>query len=177
MESTDDFEGSTSRRRLLKGAVAGAGALWVAPTIDSFVSPAAAASGTATAALRKDANGGLLDRCISGCGGALGLDLCGPVSRGDIVFTRTTGSPDEICASITLDSGPSTTGRSVYILQSDGTDCLEQTLVGTWAATPAQGPQVFCADIVPGATWFTIHSPQSGGGGTDIYSSDGVNLP
>ena len=34
----------TSRRTLLKAAVVGAGALWVAPVVDSFTSPAAAAS-------------------------------------------------------------------------------------------------------------------------------------
>ena len=177
MESTDDFERSASRRRLLKGAVAGAGALWVAPTIDSFVSPAAAASGTATAELRRDPVGTTTNRCLSGCGGALGLDLCSPTGRGDITFTRTVGSPDQICASITLDSGPSIANRQVYILQSDGTTCLAQTLVGTWAATPADGPQVFCAPVASGATWFTIHSPESGGIGTARYTSDGVNLP
>lgn len=165
---------SSSRRTLLKGAVAGAGALWVAPTIDSFVSPAAAAStatqGTGT--LRKDPNGTLAARCVQGCNGN-----CSNAGRGSVTYTRSAGGSATICVSITLASGPDITGRQVYILQSNGTTCLAQTLVGTWAATPANGPQQFCTSVVSGATWFSVHMPISGGGGTDIYTSDAVNLP
>ena len=71
--TTDEFDADASRRRLLKGAVLGAGALWVAPTIDSFFSPAAAASGTATnGSLRKDPNGTPANRCVAGCNGNVG---------------------------------------------------------------------------------------------------------
>lgn len=38
----------TSRRRMLQGRAVGAGDLWVAPAIDSFVTPAAELSGHAT---------------------------------------------------------------------------------------------------------------------------------
>ena len=157
----------------------GAGALWVAPTIDSFFSPAAAASGTANGSLRKDPNGTLANRCISGCNGIVGggQNNCSPAGRGSVVFTRNAGSPDTICVSITLSSGPDITGRDVYISMSNGTNCLTQVKVADWAASPANGPQSWCTNVVSGATWFSVHMPVSGGGGTDIYTSDAVNLP
>ena len=177
--TTDESDAGASRRRLLKGAVAGAGALWVAPTIDSFFSPAAAASGTATGQLRKDPNGTLANRCISGCNGIVGggQNNCSPAGRGAVVFTRNVGSPDTICVSITLESGPNITGRDIYISMSDGTSCISQVKVGDWAASPANGPQTYCTNVASGATWFSVHMPVSGGGGTDIYTSDAVNLP
>jgi hypothetical protein len=163
-----------SRRVLLKGAVAGAGALWVAPAIDSFVTPAAAASTVTSAGanLQKDPDGTLALRCLNGCNGQ-----CSNAGRGSVTFTRSAGSPATICAAITIASGPSITGRQVYIQQSNGTTCLSSTLVGTWAASPANGPQTFCVAVATGATRFSVHMPISGGGGTDIYTSDAVTLP
>ena len=178
--TTDEFDADASRRRLLKGAVLGAGALWVAPTIDSFSSPAAAASGSATAvALRKDANGTLGTRCVSGCNGIVGggQNQCSPAGRGTVDFVRTVGSPDTICVTITMSTGTVVAGRSIHISMSDGTSCISQPLAGTWAASPSSGPQTFCAPVASGATWFSVHLPVSGGGGNDIYTSDAVNLP
>lgn len=167
-----------SRRQLLKGAVAGAGAVWVVPTIDSFTSRAAAVSGTAGGELRKDPNGTLANRCVQGCNGIVGggPNNCSNAGRGSVTFVRTE-SPATICATITLASGPNITGRDIYISMSDGTNCVDQQLAGEWASSPLDGPQTFCAAIASGATWFSVHMPVSGGGGTDIYTSDAVNLP
>jgi hypothetical protein len=178
-ETTDEFDADASRRRLLKGAVLGAGALWVAPTIDSFFSPAAAASGSATnVSLHKDANGTLGTRCVAGCNGNVGggQNQCSPAGRGSVDFVRTVGSPDTICATITMSTGTVIAGRAVHISMSDGTTCISQPLAGTWA-TPAAGPQTFCLPVASGATWFSVHLPVSGGGGNDIYTSLAVNLP
>ena len=177
--TTDGYDADASRRRLLKGAVLGAGALWVAPTIDSFFSPAAAASGTANGSLRKDPNGTPANRCISGCNGIVGGGQanCSPAGRGSVVFTRSVGTPDTICVTITLDSGPNIAGRDILISQSDGSACVSQLKVADWAENPANGPQTFCTPVTSGATWFSVHMPVSGGGGTDIYTSDAVNLP
>jgi hypothetical protein len=164
-----------SRRLLLKGAVAGAGALWLTPAIGSYVTPAAAASGTATQSLQKDPNGTLALRCGVGCD----TNQCSNAGRGSVTFVRTAGTSPTISATITLSSGPDITGRTVYILQGNGAGgCVAQSLApNAWAATPQNGPQTFTVPVASGATWFAVMIPQSGGGGTDIYTSYQVNLP
>jgi hypothetical protein len=176
-EGTTDPINGPSRRLLLKGAVAGAGALWLAPAIESYVSPAAAVSGTATQSLQKDPNGTLAARCGTGCDS----NQCSNAGRGSVTFVRTAGATPTISATITLSSGPDITGRSIYILQGNGSPtgtCIAQSLAPTvWAATPLNGPQTFTVPVASGATWFAVMIPQSGGGGTDIYTSYQVNLP
>lgn len=160
----------TDRRALLKKALVAGGVFWAVPTIDSFVSVAAAVSGSTTVGLFKTLNGNntpdpaLSALCTTGAVGNSG--------RGSVVFTRSEGPPT-ICASVTLSTGTSAVGRAVYILQSSATACLggSATQVGTWAASPALGPQTFCAPIVAGATRFVIALQLSGGGGVDGWSS------
>jgi hypothetical protein len=173
-EQPTESTSGPSRRLLLKGAVAGAGALWLTPAVESYVTPAAAVSGTATSSLQKDPSGTLASRCGVGCD----TGLCSPAGRGSAVFVRTAGATPTISVTLTLASGPDITGRSIYILQGDGTNCVAQSLAPTvWAASPQNGPQTFTVNVAAGATWFAVMIPQSGGGGTDIYTSFQVHLP
>lgn len=166
---------STSRRTLLKGAAFGAGAFWVAPTIDSLVTPAAAASGSTTASLSKATNGNNTypaGFCTLGTGGN------GP--RGGVVFTRKESPTPTICATITLSTGTNITGRVVTFYQSSGTTTLtcvgSTTAANTWPSnTP--GPYTFCAPILAGATNFFVAVDVSGGAGNDAYASTIVSLP
>ena len=164
----------TSRRALLRKAAAVGGLLWAVPTIDSFVSVAAASSGTTTATLFKTVSGNQNPPLTSVCtSGALTSNV-----RGAAVWTRSEG-PATICVTVTLSNGTSTTGRDVYILQSSTGGCLAGTVtpVGSWAATPAAGPQTFCTPIVSGATRFVVALQLSGGAGNDSYASSKVILP
>ena len=157
----------TDRRALLKKALVAGGVFWAVPAIDSFVSVAAAVSGATTVLLRKTVSGSA-DPALSA------ICLVGGVHtvRGSVVFTRSE-APSRICASVTVTSGPSVVGRQVFLLQSSSSACVGGTVtpVGTWAASPAGGPQTFCAPIVAGATRFVVALQLSGGGGTDSYSS------
>ncbi len=167
------------RRSLLKkGAVAG-GLLWAVPTVDSVFMAAAAQSSpptTATAGLFKSGNGSsnppLLSLCQVGATSTAG--------RGTAVFTRTQ-SPPTICVTVTLSTGADAQSRDIFILQSTaGQTCVGGTVtaVGTWAASPAAGPQTFCAPIVSGATNFVVAQQLTGGGGNDGWASKPpVSLP
>jgi hypothetical protein len=167
------------RRRFIKGAgvtVGAAGALWAAPAIGGFVSPAAAVSGTSTTSFVKSSNGStdpaLTTLCQSG-----GQS---PASRGTAVFKRTE-SPATICVTCTMSTGTTVAGRDIFILQSDSSGtCLGGTTTpaGTWAASPAAGPQTFCSPIISGATKFVVAQQVSGGGGNDGWSSTPpISLP
>jgi hypothetical protein len=165
-----------SRRTLLKGAAVGAGVLWVTPVVESFISPAAAVSGTGTVGLFKSGNGSsnpaLTTLCQNGPGS--------PAGRGTAVFTRTEGGTPQICVTVTLSTGADASSRSIYILQSNaGGTCLggSVTAVGTWSASAPSGPQTFCAPIVSGATRFVVAQQLTGGGGNDGWSSAPVSLP
>ena len=166
-----------SRRTLIKGAVVGAGVLWVTPVVESFISPAAAVSGTATTGLFKSGNGSanpaLTTLCQAGAGSTAG--------RGSAVFTRTEGTTPQICVTVTLSTGADASSRSIYILQSNaGGSCLggTTTAVGTWSSSAPSGPQTFCAPIVAGATKFVVAQQLTGGGGNDGWaSSPPVSLP
>lgn len=166
------------RRRLIKHAAAAGGILWVTPLMDSIVSVAAAASvpTTATASLWKSGNGSanppLGNLCSTGATSTAG--------RGTAVFTRndTLGT---ICVTVTLSTGADAQSRSIFILQSTaGGTCVGGTTtpVGFWAASPAAGPQTFCAPIASGATAFVIAQQLTGGGGNDGWASaPPVSLP
>lgn len=166
----------TDRRALLKKAVVAGGLFWTVPVIDSVLSPAAAVSGTTIVGLFKTINGNNLPDpalpalCTTGAVGNSG--------RGSVTFVRSE-SPATICATVTLSTGTSAVGRDVYILQSTSVGCVGGTVtrVGVWAASPALGPQTFCAPIVSGATSFVIALQLSGGGGVDGWSSARANLP
>lgn len=164
-----------SRRTLLKAA--GASLAGAALITAALASPAAAASGTIGGVpLVKSLNGNndpdppLPLLCLVGGVGNSG--------RGSCVFARTE-TPAMIRVTVTLSTGTSAVGRSVYILQSVSGSCVGGTvsMVGTWAASPALGPQTFSAAIVAPATHFVIALQLSGGGGVDGWSSYRVNLP
>ena len=160
----------TDRRALLKKALVAGGVFWAVPAIDSFVSVAAAVSGATTVHLFKTLNGNNTpDPALSAL---CTVGAIGNSRRGSVVFTRSEG-PATIRAAVTLSTGTSAVGRAVYILQSSASTCLggSVTQVGTWAASPALGPQTFSAPIVPGATRFVIALQLSGGGGVDGWSS------
>lgn len=161
-----------SRRKLLRAA--GAGLTGAALITVALASPAAAASGSVSGvALVKTLNGNnnpdpaLFALCTVGGVGNSG--------RGSCVFARTEG-PATISVTVTLTTGTSAVGRAVYILQSASGTCVggDVTQVGTWAASPALGPQVFTAPIVSGANRFVIALQLSGGGGVDGWSSGPV---
>ena len=167
-----------SRRTLLKAA--GAGVTGAALVTVALASPAAAASGTvAGVPLVKSLNGAndpdppLLTLCATG-----GL---GQSDRGVCTFVRTeTSAGAFISVTITLSTGTSATGRSVFILQSTSpSNCVGGTTlrVGSWAASPAKGPQTFVAPISAGASRFIISLQLSGGGGVDGWSSSPATLP
>lgn len=152
------------------------GAIWAVPTIESFVTRAAAASGggvtTANTTLQKSINGNSTPDpantvlCTTGSQGN--------APRGTVVFTRDPIA-GTICATITP-AGPSHSGRNVFILQSDATTCLggAATAAGVFPATPTA---TFCAPLVAGATFFAVSLNLLGGGGTDGTTSLRVNLP
>ncbi len=176
---------TNTRRDLLKKAIVAGGAFWAVPTIDSFVTPAAAGgSGTvtmATTTLNKWTNGNNAQPSLTA--------LCGNGSianapRGSVTFTRTSLT-NTISATVTLSTGTNITGRFVTILQST---CSANNVAGTcvntpvvdqgplaprWLATPAQGPQIFTAQILPGATCFVFLLSVSGGGGNEDYATKG----
>jgi hypothetical protein len=164
-----------SRRTVLMGA-AGVTAFWAVPTIASFTSPAAAASGQATSGLFKATSGNTplpANICTAGAGSS--------VNRGSVTLTRSE-NPATISISITLSTGQTATGRSILVLQANANGCLVNVAdpaaaVGTWAATPAQGPQVFSAPIASGADRFVVVMVASGGGGNDDTASNVVILP
>lgn len=168
----------SSRRAVLKGVGLGAGAIWVAPTIDSFLTPAAATSGTATASFFKSGSGSTNPLLSALCQtGALST-----AQRGTAVFVRTENPTPQICVTLTMSTGSTATGREIYILQSTSAGaCVspsDTVLVGTWAASPAGGPQTFCAAILATATKFVAAQQLSGGGGNDGWSSaPPVSLP
>ena len=156
-----------SRRKLLKAG--GASLTGAALITVALASPVAAASGTVSGVpLVKDVNGNgdppLSTICLTG-----GLANSG---RGFCSFTRTE-SPATISVTITLTTGTSAVGRTVYILQSTATTCVGGTAapVGVWAASPALGPQTFTAAIVSSATTFVVALQLSGGGGVNGWSS------
>lgn len=167
---------SIQRRNLLKKAAAAGGVIWAVPTIDSFLSVAAAASGTVTVPLRKSLNGNntpdpaLSVLCTTG---GIGNSV-----RGSTVWVRSEG-PATICVTITMTTGTSAEGRTVFILQAGADGCIGGTAtpVGTWATSPAGGPQTYCAPIEAGATLFVVALTFSGGGGVDGWSSEVVALP
>jgi hypothetical protein len=173
---TDASEPTTDRRALLKKAVVAGGLFWTMPAIDSVLSPAAAASGTTTVGVFKTINGNnfpdppLATLCTVGAVGNSG--------RGSATFVRSE-SPATICVTVTLSTGTSAVGRDVYILQSSSVGCVggSATRVGVWAASPALGPQTFCAPVDSGAAWFVVALQLSGGGGVDGWSSTRANLP
>ena len=123
-----------SRRTLLKGAAVGAGVLWVTPVVESFISPAAAVSGTGTVGLFKSGNGSSNPALSSLCG----TGATSTAGRGTAVFTRTEGATPQICVIVTLSTGADASSRSIYILQSNsGGTCLggDTTAVGTWSSS------------------------------------------
>lgn len=165
-----------SRRKLLRAA--GASLAGVALTTVALASPAAAASGSVTGVqLVKSLNGAnvvdppLSTLCLDG---GLGNSV-----RGTCTFSRTE-TPATISVTITLSTGTSAVGRFVYILQSVSPgSCVGGTSspVGTWAASPAAGPQTFSARIVNSADRFIVTLQLSGGGGVDGWTSIPVILP
>jgi hypothetical protein len=175
---TDSLQAQVERRAALKAALGGAAAAAVlaGPTISSFsVAPpyAAAASGTATAVMRKAGSGS--QPPVAPC--TAGPDATTGQTRGNAVFARTE-NPAQICATITLSTGQSSLGRTVQFLQSAGGTCL-----GTTTATPStwpdgtQGPFTFCSSILTGATTFVVNLVANGGNGNDDSISEPVTLP
>jgi hypothetical protein len=166
------------RRSLIKKGLTAGGLLWTVPAIDSIRMVAAAQSGptTATASLWKSGNGQTNPPLVDLC--QFGADS--PAGRGEAVFTRTE-DPPTICVTVTLSTGADAASRDIFILQSNPAQtCVggETTRVGTWAASPAAGPQTFCAPIVSGATRFVIAQQLTGGGGNDGWASAPlVDLP
>jgi hypothetical protein len=167
---------SLQRRTLLKKAAVAGGALWTLPTVDSFLSVAAAASATVTVPLVKTLNGNsqpdppLPELCTTGG--------TGNSVRGSAVWVRNEGPP-RICVTITLSTGVTVVNRQVYILQSNGSGCVGGTVtkVGDWSAAQPGGPQTFCTPILAGATSFVVALIFSGGLGVDGFSSHVATLP
>lgn len=182
------------RRALLKRAAAGtavAGAVWATPAVLGGITPAAALSGqetTSTTNLYKATSGtnstDIATQCLNGTEVATTGTENGQL-RGSVSYSRNeTVSPAQICATITINSGPDNTGREVYLLQANSSGCLGPTdqlgmyvPAGTWAATPQNGPQTFCQDIIPGADTFVLLIWQSGGSGTNASSTIPITLP
>ena len=180
-ESTDTPEGvgtgwRPDRRAAMKAALGGAvaAAAMTAPRITNFTvvpSYAAAYSGSAT--------GNLTKATVGSAGYPSNFCTVGTatnVARGSASFVRS-GTPATICVTITLSTGTSITGRSVTIFQSNASGCLGSTVVGTWAAAPAAGPQTFCAAVLAGATKFFVNLDISGGTGNQAWASTVVTLP
>lgn len=173
-----------SRRKLLKMAgvsMAGAGIISVA-----LASPAAAASGTVTTNLRKTVNEGVTPPLGSVCT----LAATGNSVRGTAVWVRTeSGSVTDsfgntvtgpaICVTCEMTTGTKANGRVIYILQSNGGTCVggTSTPLATWPGNPTsgaadRGPYTICAPILTGATAFVVAFQESGGGGSDTFSSE-----
>lgn len=162
-----------SRRKLLR--LAGAGLTGAALVTVALASPAAARSGTGTVDVVKSVNNNdnpsLTTLCL---GGGQGNS-----KRGISTFTRSEG-PATISVTITMTTGTSAVGRTVYILQSSSpTSCVGGTVTpaGNWSASFPSGPQTFTAPIVTGANRFVVALQLSGGGGVDGWSSYPVVLP
>jgi len=137
-------------------------------------SATASASGSATSALWKwNSNPPTAaDVCSNG--------PTGNSSRGSVTFTRTCSASPTISVTITVTSGPALSGtnaRDVYILQSNTTGgCLQQTLAGVYNSANGIGITIGPTPIISGATFFSVTMLQSGGGGTDTYTTNRVNL-
>ncbi len=179
-----------SRRKLLKMAgasMAGAGIITVA-----LASPAAAASGTVTTNLRKTVNQGTTPPLGDVCT----LAATGNSIRGTAVWVRTeSGSVTDsfgntvtgpaICVTCQMTTGTKANGREIYILQSNAGTCTggTATIRATWPGNPTsgaadRGPYTICAPILTGATAFVVAFQESGGGGSDTFSSEPLaNLP
>jgi hypothetical protein len=164
------------RRQLLtRAGVAGGVLVWTAPTIDSFLS-AAAAQGTAddptatTNIWKWNNNPPTTDAVCSGA-------AAGNANRGSVVFTRV-NSTNTLEMVITITSGPTIPTREVVALQSDAAgNCLAQTVaVPPTFGAPNNTPATFTVDIVAGATHFALVLLETGGGGTDTYTTTRVNL-
>jgi hypothetical protein len=170
-----DAKGASSRRSMLKKSAVAGGLVWSIPVIESITAPAAAQGSLetqVTTPLEKVTNGLAeippSETCVKGSQSNVG--------RGSVTFTRTAADPDRICAAITLTTGTDITGREVRILQSaNGALCADPAPapIGSWAATPLQGPQTFCAPVVTGVTHFVVWLSVSGGGGNDDYATEG----
>ncbi len=176
MVTPDNDEGRVhSRRNMLKGAVVGAGAIWVAPAITSFATPAAAGTSPQSSpqlTLWKYPNQNQptdAQVCVSG--------FVSTASRGWVIFTRTPGSPDTITAQIHLSTGQPVTGRSIVIMQSDGTNCLNTLTVTSHTWGPSQTDNSYTDPIVAGANTFSMIFKVSGGGGNESAATPTAFLP
>jgi hypothetical protein len=178
-------ERKTSRHRLLKQAGLVGGAVWVAPIISSLNTPAAATSGTASAAglWKTNSTPPLIGAICDGTAGTASAN------RGTVVFRRTEHPTPTIAVDITVTSGPALNGngscapvtgtaRQVIITQSDAAgNCLSQAVAGCFTA-PNNTLITFSAPIVSGAVNFAVALVVSGGGGTDTYwTAPLINLP
>ena len=165
------------RRRLLAKAAAAGTIIWAAPSI-MRVAPAQAASSvalTGTSSLWKWSQASPLaaDVCTTG--------PSGNANRGSVVFTLNCPAlPVTIGATITVVSGPSLSGanaRSVSMLQSNAAGtCLAQTVIGTYNSANNTAVTLTAIPIVAGATRFAIIMVETGGGGTDTYTTNRVAL-
>ena len=166
------------RRKVLTQAAAAGAIVWVAPTVIG-VSPAAAAGSTpvvktGTSSLWKwnSSPPNATTTCTTG--------TSGNANRGSVEFQLTCSStPQTVSASIIVTSGPALSGgnqRSVTLLQSNSSGCLSQTTVGTFNSANNVTVQMGSATLTAGATHFSLIMLQTGGGGTDTYTTNRVAL-
>ena len=171
--------GDLGRRQLLaKGLVAGT-IMWAAPMVVS-VTPAHAA-GSAASGPTATSPGWKWSAAPPSLATVCSTGPAGNANRGTASFFRNcTPTPDTISLTITIVSGPGLTGanaRTVNILQSNSTGtCLSQTAVGSFNSANNQAVTFGPIAVTAGATFFSMAMVQSGGGGTDTYTSQRVNL-
>ena len=165
------------RRRLLAKAAAAGTIIWAAPSIMG-VAPAQAASSvalTGTSSLWKWNQSPPTASVVCSTGPV------GNASRGSVVFTLNCPAlPVTIAATITVVSGPSLNGanaRNVSMLQSnDAGTCLSQTVIGTYNSANNIAVTLPAISIVAGATNFALIMVETGGGGTDTYTTNRIRL-
>jgi hypothetical protein len=176
-EEVNSGPSSNERRHLLRRAAALGGAIWAAPAI-TRIGPAAAQASASTisgnsAVWKWNAASPSADTvCSSG--------TAGNANRGTASFSVVCTNPPSVSVTITINNGPALTGanaRQISILQSnDGGNCLAQVGVGTYNSPNGVAVTFGPTPVVAGTTHFSMIMVQSGGGGTDTYTTTRVRL-
>jgi hypothetical protein len=179
------------RRKLIIGSGAAAAAVWVAPSVLAFDGAAAASGGPLTVTLWKaSASPSAVPDYASVCSGSAGIQTV----RGSATFSRTE-NPGLLTITVVV-GNPKINGdgsciapnggRVIQVTQASETTCLSTDSPVSPAVTPScftaapsgsQSTQTFTTPIANGARFFAIRLLQSGGGGTDSYWTQRVQLP
>lgn len=170
-----------TRRKFLAGAAAGT-AVWAAPAIIKVSNAQAQASNlvtmTATSSLWKfNANPPTVAQVCA-------TAPSGNANRGNVQFViKCAPLPRTVTVTITINNGPALSGanaREVRLLQSVGTNasgtCLDNSVIGTYNSANGVPVTLGPIPLVAGATHFSLAMLQTGGGGTDIYTTNRVNI-